>query len=140
VSNLPSSERPVTDVAAADPEEALTHFQKLLAHETDCWDVHAALAAGHSGFVLLDVRSPEAFAAGHVPGAASLPHRRITERNLAAYPGDVLFVVYCSGPHCNGADRAAVALARLGRRVKKMLGGVTGWKDEGFELASEATP
>ena len=132
-----SSERPVTDVAAADPESALAHFQKLLAYETDCWDVHAALAAGHSGFVLLDVRGPKDFVAGHVPGAVSLPHRRITERNLAAYPGDVLFVVYCAGPHCNGADRAAVALARLGRRVKKMIGGITGWHDEGFELTAE---
>jgi rhodanese-related sulfurtransferase len=84
--------------------------------------------------VLLDVRSPEAFAAGHVPGAVNLPHRRIVERNLAAHPADALFVVYCDGPHCNGADRAAVALARLGRRVKKMIGGVTGWKEEGFDL------
>jgi rhodanese-related sulfurtransferase len=47
---------------------------------------------------------------------------------------DIAFVVYCAGPHCNGADRAALALARLGRRVKKMIGGVTGWKDEGFAL------
>ena len=135
--DLFSSERPVTDVVAADPAEALAHFQKLLAYETDCWDVHVAVAAGHSGFVLLDVRSPEAFAAGHVPGATNLPHRRITEHNLAAHPADALFVVYCAGPHCNGADRAAVALASLGRRVKKMIGGVTGWQDEGFELASE---
>ena len=85
--------------------------------------------------MVLDVRSPELFAAGHVPGAVSLPHRRINERNLSAYPAEVLFVVYCSGPHCNGADRAAVALARLGRPVKKMIGGFTGWNDEGFELS-----
>lgn len=134
--DLPSSERPVTDVPPAESAQALAHFQKLLAYETDCWDVHTALGAGHPGFVVLDVRSPEAFVAGHVPGAVSLPHRRITERNLTAYPAGVLFVVYCSGPHCNGADRAAVALARLGRRVKKMIGGVTGWKDEGFALTA----
>ena len=132
---LLSAERPVTDVPAADSREALAHFEKLLAFETDCWDVHSALAAGHPGFVVLDVRSAEAFAAGHVPGAASLPHRRINEKNLAAHPGDALFVVYCSGPHCNGADKAAVALARLGRPVKKMIGGFTGWNDEGFELS-----
>jgi len=47
-----------------------------------------------------------------------------------------LFVVYCNGPHCNGADRAARRLAMLGRRVKKMIGGIEGWKDEGFSLAS----
>jgi len=129
-----SSERPVTDVPAADPADARAHFQALLRYETDCWDVHAALAASHPGFVVLDVRGPDAFAAGHVPGAVSLPHRRINERNLADYAVDTLFVVYCAGPHCNGADRAAIALARLGRKVKKMIGGITGWKDEGFAL------
>ena len=133
--SLLHAERPVTDVPAAPSSEALAHFEKLLAFETDCWDVHAALEAAHPGFVVLDVRSPEAFAAGHVPGAVSLPHRRINERNLAAHPADVLFVVYCSGPHCNGADKAAVALARLGRPVKKMIGGITGWNDEGFDLS-----
>src|SRR3982751_6376875 len=95
---LPTAERPVTDVPAADPADALAHFERLLAYETDCWDVHAALAAGHHGFVVLDVRSPEAFAAGHVPGARSLPHRRINERNLASHPSGTLLVVYCSGP------------------------------------------
>jgi rhodanese-related sulfurtransferase len=83
---------------------------------------------------VLDVRDPESYAAGHLPGAVHLPHGRIVERNLAAYPPDTLFVVYCSGPHCNGADRAAIRLARLGRPVKKMIGGTEGWKDDGFSL------
>jgi rhodanese-related sulfurtransferase len=131
---LPAELRPVTDVPAASPDRARAHFESLLEFETDCWDVNAALAAGHPGFVVLDVRSPQLCAAGHVPGAVSLPHGRINERNLAAYPADTLFVVYCSGPHCNGADRAAVRLARLGRPVKKMIGGITGWRDEGFLL------
>jgi 3-mercaptopyruvate sulfurtransferase SseA len=71
---------------AADPQTALGHFEKLLSLETDCWDVHAALASGAPGFVLLDVRSPQAFEGGHVPGSLHLPHGRINERNLAAYP------------------------------------------------------
>jgi rhodanese-related sulfurtransferase len=133
---VPSAERPVTDVSAAPPEAALRHFSDLLGFETDCSDVHAALAGRHPGFAVLDVRSPELYAAGHVPGAHSLPHRRIVERNLAAFPDGTLFVVYCSGPQCNGADRAAVALARLGRPVKKMIGGMTGWRDEGFAIAA----
>jgi rhodanese-related sulfurtransferase len=85
---------------------------------------------------LLDVRAPQSFEQGHVPGAVSLPHGKINEQNLAAYPADTLFVVYCNGPHCNGADRAAARLARLGRPVKKMIGGVEGWKDEGFRLVT----
>lgn len=126
----------VTEVAAASPDDALDHFESLLAFETDCWDVHEAVQSPEPGFVLLDVRSPELFVAGHVPGAVNLPHRRINERNLACFELDALFVVYCAGPHCNGADKAAARIARLGRPVKKMIGGVEGWKDEGFELAS----
>ncbi len=124
----------VTEVPAADSPTALTYFEELLKFETDCWDVHAALASGEPGFVLLDVRSPERFAEGHVAGAINLPHGRLTERNVARYSPDTLFVVYCAGPHCNGADKAAIRLARLGRPVKKMIGGTEGWKDEGFSL------
>src|SRR6185295_940902 len=81
---LVSHERPVTDVPAAAPADALAHFQSLLAFETDCYDVQLALRDGHPGFVVLDVRGPEAFASGHVPGSHNLPHRRINDRNLAA--------------------------------------------------------
>ena len=127
---------PVTAVPAAPPERAQAHFEGLLAFETDCWDVHEALRQQDPGFVLLDVRSPEQYAQGHVPGAVNLPHGRIVERNLAEHDPQTLLVVYCAGPHCNGADKAAVRLARLGRPVKKMIGGVEGWKDEGFPLTS----
>ncbi len=133
-----TAERPsiVTQVAPADPDEALAHFSALLRLETDCWDVHEAMGDASQDFVLLDVRGPEPFAAEHIPGATNLPHGRIVERNLAPYPDDTVFVVYCAGPHCNAADKAAVRLARLGRAVKKMIGGVEGWRDEGFDLVA----
>jgi len=132
------TEAAVTAIPAAAPQIALAHFERMLTLETDCWDVHAAVEAGNPGFVLLDVRSPESFAAGHVPTAVNLPHRRINERNLADYSKDTLFGVYCTGAHCDGADKAAVGLARLGRPVKKMIGGIEGWKDEGFALITGA--
>ena len=120
----------------AAPTEARAHFGALLAFETDCWDVHEALATGDPGFVLLDVRGAGAFAAGHVEGAVHLPHREIATVTLAGFPADTRFVVYCAGPHCNGADKAALRLAELDRRVKKMIGGVEGWHDEGFPLVT----
>ena len=125
----------VTETPAAPAARALAHFAERLEFETDCWDVHEALKSDHPGFVLLDVRSPTLFAKGHAPGAISLPHARISDATLAAHPKDTLYVVYCAGPHCNGADKAALRLARLGRPVKKMIGGMTGWLDEGFEVA-----
>ena len=125
----------VTQVAPAPPDEAAGHFAALLRFETDCWDVHQAMEGATPDFVLFDVRSPDLFADGHLPGAVSLPHGRIVERNLVSYP-ETVFVVYCAGPHCNGADKAALRLAELGRPVKKMIGGIEGWKDEGFALTT----
>jgi len=126
----------VTETPVADSIDARAHFESLLAFETDCWDVHDAIERGALDFVLLDVRGPQSYGAGHVPQAINLPHGKITERNLAEYPAGTLFVVYCDGPHCNGADRAAARLARLGRPVKKMIGGVQGWKADGLSLAA----
>ncbi len=130
-----TSTNPVTAIAAADSAAAVAHFQASLQFETDCADVSAALASGTPGFVLLDVRSPALFERGHVPGALNLPHGKIVASKLAAYSPDTLFVTYCAGPHCNGAARGALRLAQLGRPVKLMIGGVTGWLDEGFTLA-----
>lgn len=132
--NAPLAASAVAHPPAASAQAALAHFTARLSFETDCADVHAGLAGGAPDFVLLDVRGPTAFARGHVGGAINLPHRAIDAARMAAWPQHTLFVVYCAGPHCNGADRAAIALARLARPVKIMIGGVTGWRDEGFDL------
>ena len=126
----------VTGVPAADPAPAAKHFAGLLSLETDCWDVHETIEEGIADFVLLDVRGKGGFESGHIAGAVHLPHADITENTLAPYPPGTTFVVYCAGPHCNGADRAALRLARLGRPVKKMIGVVQGWLDEGFALVA----
>lgn len=126
----------VTDHPAAAPEIAAAHFLQRLSLETDCDDVHSAMKEQDMDFALLHVvGSPEAFARRHIPGALHLPHREITVERMAQWPAETIFVVYCAGPHCNGADRAALKLARLGRPVKIMIGGMTGWTDEGFSFA-----
>ncbi|HEL5579503.1 TPA: rhodanese-like domain-containing protein [Stenotrophomonas maltophilia] len=129
---------PVEQVPAAPASEAATHFERKLQFETDCWDVHESAAVNPKAFVLLDVRSPDLFRKGHLPGAVNLPHGKIVSGKLKAYPAETLFVVYCAGPHCNGADKAAARLAAIGRPVKLMIGGITGWLDEGFELDRSA--
>ncbi|HEV2621467.1 MAG TPA: rhodanese-like domain-containing protein [Frateuria sp.] len=124
----------VSQTPAAPAALAQEHFQARLGFETDCADVWYASGHEEQDFVLLDVRTPVLFAAGHVPGAINMPVRIIGEARLAEFPADTLFVVYCAGPHCNGANKAALKLARLGRPVKEMIGGLTGWLDEGFGL------
>lgn len=131
----------VSEIPAAPSAVAADHFAARLSLETDCADVAAALQAGEVDFVLLHVvGSPQAYARGHVPGAIHLRHADMTAERMAQWPADTLFVVYCAGPHCNGADRAALKLARLGRPVKLMLGGITGWEDEGLPFVSGEEP
>ncbi len=126
----------VSETPAASPESVVDHYGQRLAFETDCDDVHSAMQSGTPDFVLLDVRSPTLYKRAHAPGAINLPHGKMTPRKMEEWPKDTLFVVYCAGPHCNGTDKAALRLAQLGRHVKVMIGGMTGWADEGFALAA----
>lgn len=131
----------VTEIPAAPANVVIDHFSRRLSVETDCWDVAASIEKGEQDFVLLHVvGSPEAYARKHIPGAIHLRHADMTAERMQDWPQDTLFVVYCAGPHCNGADRAALNLARLNRKVKIMIGGITGWADEGlpFETNSVA--
>jgi len=129
----------VTSDCAAAPEAAVRHFEAEFSFETDCWDTHDALKNGDPGFVLLDVRSAALFERGHIAGAVNLPHAKIIASKMAEYAPDTLFVTYCAGPHCNGAARAALRLARLRFPVKIMAGGIAGWLDEGFALETDSS-
>ena len=126
----------VTRIPAASSARALAHFEALLEFETDCWDVHFAISNKRMDFVLIDVRAKVLFDQGHIEGAINIPHKNLNDETLADIDKDTLIVVYCAGPHCNATEKAAVRLARLGRPVKKMIGGVTGWLDEGFSLSA----
>jgi len=119
---------------------AKAHFVAKLEHETDPSDVYFDLQNGESGFTILDVRPAEAFAESHVPGAISMPRRKITAETTAGWPKDRLLVVYCYSPACNAATKAAVKLTELGFSVKEMIGGIQYWKEEGYPVQKEGEP
>jgi rhodanese-related sulfurtransferase len=112
--------------------DAIEHFTARLTFETDVSDVHAAMESGARGFVVVDSRGPQAWAQGHVPGAVHLPTSDIAARAADLIPPGADVVTYCWGPGCNGATRAALEFARLGYRVREMLGGYEYWVREGL--------
>ncbi|GGQ71092.1 rhodanese-like domain-containing protein [Streptomyces flaveolus] len=124
---------PVLRVPPAAPADAAAYFRASLAFHADASDVAAALAAGGDpGFVVVDSRSTESWDQGHVPGAVHLPTALIPGQAGQLLDRSVPVVTYCWGPGCNGATRAALALAELGYQVKEMLGGFEYWVREGF--------
>ncbi|HAS33374.1 MAG: sulfurtransferase [Microbacterium sp.] len=110
--------------------DALTYFENKLAHETDASDVYAAQHAGDE-FVLVDVRSDEAWRQGRIRGAIHLPHQRIATAATDLIAAGTPVVVYCWSPGCNGGAKGAAAFARLGYDVKEMIGGYEYWVREG---------
>ncbi|NUT03723.1 MAG: rhodanese-like domain-containing protein [Hamadaea sp.] len=116
------------------PDVAAAHFAARLTFEADVSDVHADLTLGT--FVLVDSRSIDAWEQGHIPGAVHLPTASIATQAEGLIDRDKVVVTYCWGPGCNGATRAALAFARLGYRVKEMIGGYEYWVREGFDTES----
>ena len=101
--------------------DAVAHFAAKLRFETDPSDVAAALAADPDGLVVVDSRNDVAWAQGHLPRAVHLPTAQIRDRAPALLSRDRAVVVYCWGPGCNGATRAALEFARLGYAVAYLL-------------------
>jgi rhodanese-related sulfurtransferase len=130
----------VTEMSAASASEMIAYYSHRLSRETDCYDVFESMSSGKMDFVLVDVRSEEKYVQSHVPGAIHMLVGKMTRSRLEAWPMETLFVVYCAGPHCNGTDKAALKLAELGRKVKVMIGGMTGWADEGYAFAQGNLP
>jgi len=121
----------------ATPEELVAHFDARLHAETDPSDVYAAQQAGE-GFVLVDVRGDEAWAQGRARGAIHMHYSEIEERAPREIPPGAAVVVYCWSPGCNAAQKGALAFARLGYRVREMIGGFEYWAREGYPVENDS--
>lgn len=112
------------------------HYADKLAYEIDAWDLKLLLD-GQQPVVVIDARSPQAYATEHIPGAISLPHRTMDAATTAGLDKAVLVVTYCDGIGCNASTKGALAMTTLGFRVKELMGGLDWWKRDGY--ATEGT-
>ena len=85
---------------------------------------------------VLDVRPPEEFAAGHVPGAVNIPIHEL-ERRLAELPKRKEVVAYCRGPYCLMSYDAVLLLRRKGLKARRLEDGLPEWRMAGLPTARD---
>ena len=107
-------------------------YQAKLNYETDSWDLFEALNNGES-VVVIDARSAEAYEIEHIPTSINIPHRTMSEATTRELDKSKVYVTYCDGIGCNASTKGALNMAKLGFRVKELMGGLDWWKRDGYE-------
>ncbi|MBI2569130.1 MAG: metalloregulator ArsR/SmtB family transcription factor [Candidatus Schekmanbacteria bacterium] len=98
-------------------------------------DLDTLCTRAHRGEVsVIDVRPTAEFAAGHIPGALSVPLAEL-DRRLAELPKDREIVAYCRGPYCVMAVQAVEALRARGFRARRCDSSIHDWRSRGLSVA-----
>ena len=95
-------------------------------------ELTALLKSGNA--LIIDVRPPEEYEAGHIPGAVNVPIETLPRR-LAEFPHRKEVVAYCRGPYCMLAFEAVKRLRKRGYRARRLEDGFPEWKSEGRPVA-----
>jgi rhodanese-related sulfurtransferase len=128
----------VRDVAVAHHDEIKTLARAYLGRRDELDQIsrdELAARLDRGEVIVLDVRPPAEYDAGHIAGARSIPHDRLA-RELATLPDDVEIVAYCRGPYCVFADDAVRLLRRRGHRARRLRDGFPEWRDAHLPVAT----
>ena len=120
--------RAVAESQIAEVEQALDAY-RTRRHEFERISAAELRVRLHNDEVfLLDARPQVEYAAGHIPGAVSMPLEEL-ERRLDELPVDMPVVAYCRGPYCVMADHALALIARHGLQTLRLEEGVAEWQE-----------
>ena len=112
-------------------EAQIKHYENKLAFEMDPSDLFDALNNGEN-VIVVDARKAFGFEAEHIPTAINIPHREMTVESTKHLDKDTLYVTYCDGIGCNASTKGALNMAKLGFKVKELIGGIEWWKLDGY--------
>jgi len=123
-----------TKLRKNDPAKARQYFADKMAFTTGPVELDHNLKE-HTDLAVIDVREPEDYRKGHIPGAISLPFAEW--KSLRGLRKDTLNVLYCYSEVCHLAASAAVEFAGNGYSVMKMDGGFDAWKEHDLDIERE---
>lgn len=125
VAALYASVRDVASEHLPDIDAARSAYLGADTDEVTREELLRRVRSGHA--MVLDVRPAEEFAAGHIPGAVSIPLDELADR-LAELPADQEIVAYCRGAYCVFAHDAVRLLTRQGRQARRLADGMLEWR------------
>ena len=111
--------------------DQIKHYENKLKFEMDSWDLYESINNGEE-VIVIDARASEAFLIQHIPGAINLPHRTMSVETTNDLDKSVLYITYCDGIGCNASTKGALKMAKLGFKVKELLGGLDWWLRDGY--------
>lgn len=116
-----------TETLTKEAAQAVEFFEKKLAFEIGPIGLKYALQANEP-ITIVDLRTPEFFAKGHVPGAINISYEEL-EKSQDQLNKNKVTVVYCYNLTCHLAAKAALLLAKKGYPVKELVGGFNEWAE-----------
>jgi rhodanese-related sulfurtransferase len=131
--------RQVAETRSAEIERVTRAFlhERGLAEELNREALIGRVRRGEA--VVLDVRPPEEYRAGHIPGALSVPIAALKER-LKDLPANREIVAYCRGPYCVMAIDAVQLLRSRGFRAVRLDESLWQWRQRGFDVVEGDAP
>ncbi len=120
-------------IRRASPAQLAKYFEAKLSAELGPHNVKRLLEHCPDEVLILDVRTPEGYRAGHLPGAVNIPFEELPTRAKELSKQKEI-ITYCWNVTCLLCTKAAYVLATRGYRVKEMIGGIAEWQRAGFPV------
>lgn len=113
-------------------EEQIDFYRLKLEFEIDSWDLYESINRGDN-IAVIDARSSESYQIEHIPTSINIPHREMNVEKTSVLDKSTLYVTYCDGIGCNASTKGALNMAKLGFKVKELIGGLDWWKRDGYQ-------
>jgi len=127
VSRFISALREIASSRLAEVEQVARDYFRARDEMEPISSVDLMNRLNHEHALVIDVRPAEEFAAGHIPGALSVPLAELKNR-LPELPRESDIVAYCRGPYCVLAPQAIEILRRAGYRARRLEDGLPEWR------------
>ncbi|WP_428742427.1 rhodanese-like domain-containing protein [Tenacibaculum sp.] len=112
-------------------QKQIEFYENKLAFEMDPSDLYHTFE-NDIGYIAVDARQAFGYNKEHIPTAINLPHKEITEETTKHLDKSKTYVCYCDGIGCNASTKGALKMAKLGFKVKELMGGIEWWKFDGY--------